>query len=272
MTRDDDIAFLESLREKIDKYLFLGFAPSEGGIRFGSGVDEMRQARNKPEIERLHREINQMTRRGQQLLGEAGATNQIGERPAPIIGGPTTTFDLLNLVTRNGTSFRMDKFQFMDPIDQAIGWLKEADESSESIHSSPQLVRQTVRGTVFIAMPMTEGDPQLDDVHDAIKMCAESLSLTATRIDDLQSNERITDRVMEALESAEFIVSDLTHARPNVYFEAGYSQGLNKLPIYIARQGTEIEFDLKDYPVLFFKNLVELKQKLTARLEELMTG
>ena len=37
----------------------------------------------------------------------------------------------------------------------------------------------------------------------------------------------------------------------------------------MARQGTKLEFDLKDYPVLFFKNLKELKDAVERRINGL---
>ncbi len=77
--------------------------------------------------------------------------------------------------------------------------------------------------------------------------------MQAERIDEEQSNERITDRILESIRAAEHVIVDLTGERPNVFFEAGYAHGLGKLPIYIAKVGTTIHFDLKDYPIIFFK-------------------
>lgn len=57
---------------------------------------------------------------------------------------------------------------------------------------------------------------------------------------------------MESIQKAEYVIVDLTESRPNVFYEAGYAQGIGKIPIYIAKKGTELEFDLKDYPVIFF--------------------
>jgi len=68
------------------------------------------------------------------------------------------------------------------------------------------------------------------------------------------------------------VIVDLTHARPNVFFEAGYSHGLGKLPIYIARIGTTPEFDVKDYPIIFFSNLKTLKDQLEARIRGIEQG
>jgi nucleoside 2-deoxyribosyltransferase len=86
-------------------------------------------------------------------------------------------------------------------------------------------------------------------------------------VDEQQRNERITDRIIESIDRAEFVICDLTHARPNVYFEAGYAHGRGKVPIYIAREGTEIHFDIKDYPVIFFGSVRELKKELNERLK-----
>jgi len=77
-------------------------------------------------------------------------------------------------------------------------------------------------------------------------------------VDELQSNERITDRILESIRKAEFVIVDLTYSRPNVFYEAGYAQGIGKTPVYIAKEGTQLEFDLKDYPVIFFKNMKQL--------------
>lgn len=129
---------------------------------------------------------------------------------------------------------------------------------------------QYQKGFVFIAMPMDSAQPELEDVLDAIKTAAAELGLNAGRVDELQSNERITDRIIDLIYKAEFVVCDLTLSKQNVYYEAGYAHGVGKIPIYIAKSDTQLEFDLKDYPVIFFQNLKELKNKLLKRLKSLM--
>lgn len=128
------------------------------------------------------------------------------------------------------------------------------------------------KGYVFIAMPMGIDDPLLEDVHEAIKEVASDIELQAERIDDPQTNERISPRILESLRTAEFVVADLTYSKPNVYFEAGYADALGNTPVYIAKEGTEIEFDVKDYPVIFFDNITVLKRKLAHRFKRLLSG
>lgn len=115
-------------------------------------------------------------------------------------------------------------------------------------------------------MPIDPDDPQLEDVLDAIKEACGRCGLHAERVDEPPSNDRITDRILESIRRAEYVVVDLTNSKPNVFYEAGYAQGRGKTPIYIARDGTALEFDLKDYPVTFFKNMKQLKDDLEHRL------
>ena len=128
---------------------------------------------------------------------------------------------------------------------------------------------QVQKGYAFIAMPIDPTNANLEDVLDAIKEAARRCGVRAERVDESYSNDRITDRILESIRKAEYVIVDLTGARPNVFYEAGYAQGLCKTPIYIAREGTRLEFDLKDYPIIFFKSLKELKDSLQRRLRGL---
>jgi hypothetical protein len=118
-------------------------------------------------------------------------------------------------------------------------------------------------------MAIDPADASLEDVLDTIKATCDECSIRAKRIDEDQSNDRITDRIVESIRTAEFVIVDLTLARPNVFFEAGFAHGLGKTPIYIAKHGTKPEFDIKDYPIIFFRNMRDLKVGLTARLKAL---
>lgn len=153
----------------------------------------------------------------------------------------------------------------LDMIDQAIGVLSAAP--SEEAMIRPVTTYQ--EGYVFIAMPIDPANGDLADVHDALKEACARCGLLAERVDEEATNERITDRILESIRKAEYIIADLTGSRPNVFYEAGFAYGLGKTPIYIARQGTKLEFDLKDYPLIFFSSLRQLKDELEKRLRGL---
>jgi hypothetical protein len=270
MTRQQDIEFLEVFRQKVKDYLFLGYAPGESWIGEGSASHIMHEALKKPKFQRLRREINEMKWRADQLLSEFNIATIVVQYPAPAVGGPVLEFNLLDLITENRSARNLEVESIMDKIDQAIGILKHQSESSTKTLELPTPIFKVDNGFVFIAMPIDVKDPLLEDIHHAIKDAALSVGLVAERVDEPATTERITDRVLESLHRAEFVVADLTYNKPNVYYEAGYAHALGKIPIYIAKEGTKIEFDLKDYPVIFFPNMSKLKDELTRRLSGLL--
>jgi hypothetical protein len=89
-------------------------------------------------------------------------------------------------------------------IDLFVISLREHEKMSEVLSRNASAMELNIsKGSVFIAMPMFPEDRQLDDVHDAIKDVAISLGLSAKRVDDDETNERITDRVIDSLRTAD---------------------------------------------------------------------
>ena len=211
--------------------------------------------------------INRIKKSIEREVIEAGCLLTMTISPPPAIGG---------LVMQNVNPFDMIfeqvylqslNPQVKDMVNQTIGVLEDPPDEKPA-RNEPELDFQIQRGYVFIAMPIGPTNP-FDDVLDAIKETCEKCGLNAERVDEAQANERITDRILESIQKAEYVIVDLTESRPNVFYEAGYAQGIGKLPIYIARQGTKLEFDLKDYPVIFFDSYRNLKKGLEARLRGL---
>jgi hypothetical protein len=216
----------------------------------------------------IRRQINEGVAWVRREVIEAGCFHTLTIGPPPAIGG---------LVLRNVDPFDMifDPPYLMsmiptirDMLDKTVGLLKSGPiEPREK--PRVEIDTDVKQGYVFLAMPIVPGDTAFEDVLDAVKESAKRCGLHAERVDEAQSNERITDRILESIRKAEYVVADLTGSRPNVFYEAGYAQGLKKTPIYIARDGTKLEFDLKDYPVIFFKGMKELKDALERRLRGL---
>lgn len=159
----------------------------------------------------------------------------------------------------------------IDMIDQTIGVLKSAPEETEEENRNPKITVNIEKNYAFVAMAIDPDKPELEDILNAIKEASSRCGIQAERVDETQSNEKITDRILESIDKAEFVIVDLSNSKPNVYYEAGYAQGIGKLPVYIAKEGTSLEFDLKDYPVIFFKNMKQLKDGLEARLRAIAT-
>ena len=225
----------------------------------------------KSNSDEVRARINQMKNSIQREVIEAGCLYTMTISPPPAVGGMVMQnvnpfdmiFDHVYLQSLNS--------HVKDMINQTIGAIEERrnlpDDEPEK-RNEPEIAYQIQEGYVFVAMPIGPANPY-DDVLDSIKETCTNCGLTAERVDEAQVNERITDRILESIQKAQYVIVDLTESRPNVFYEAGYAQGIGKLPIYIARAGTELEFDLKDYPVIFFESYRELKQKLEARLRGL---
>jgi hypothetical protein len=69
-----------------------------------------------------------------------------------------------------------------------------------------------------------------DAIYDrTVQTCLKSLGIRPIRIDRVEHNDDIDDRIVEELKSCDFVIADLTYARPSVYFEAGFAQ--RKIPV-----------------------------------------
>ena len=213
--------------------------------------------------------LNQNKAWVRQEVIEAGCFHTVTIGPPPTIGG---------LIMRDIDPFSM-LFEkpylksmiplVTDMIDQTIGALRAGPREPKAPAKSAQVEYEMRKNYAFVAMPIDSSKPELEDVLDAIKEGAARCGVQAERVDSVESNERITDRILESIRKTEFVIVDLTFSRPNVFFEAGYSHGIGKTPIYVAREGTPLEFDLKDYPAIFFRNMKQLKDGIEKRLRAL---
>ena len=199
---------------------------------------------------------------------EAGCLQRVSISPPPAVGG---------LIMRNVNPFDMmfEQIYFMslipqicDMLDRTIGLL--INPPAEKTVDSPKVMSETQEGYAFVAMAIDKEDHQLVDVLEAVKEATKEFGIAAERIDEAESNEQITLRMLSSIRRAEYVIVDLTNERPNVFYEAGYAEGIGKTPIYIARDGTTLHFDVKDYPVIVFRNMKELKEGLGRRIRALI--
>lgn len=116
---------------------------------------------------------------------------------------------------------------------------------------------------VFIISPFT---PDMEPVYLAIARAARAVGLHAERVKDMPGDYRITGLILTMIERARFIVADLTHERPNVYYELGYARALGKTVITIQRAGTTAHFDVYDWTCLEYIDSRPLERDLRKRL------
>jgi hypothetical protein len=234
---------------------------------FKAAVEEWDRTSDPRRRAELRTFINENTMLIRREIGEAGCYKTVTISPPPAVGGLVMKdVDLFDVLF--DPPYSLDVVPAItDMIDQTIGVLKVGGPKTK--RRPARILEDVMERYAFVAMPMDPDDPDLEDVLDAIKEAGRRCGVHAERVDEPQYNERITDRILESVRRAEYVIVDLTHSKPNVFYEAGYAQGAGKTPIYIAREGSKLEFDLKDYPVIMFKNMTQLKERLEKRLRGL---
>lgn len=127
------------------------------------------------------------------------------------------------------------------------------------------------QGLVFVAMPF-HGD-EIRDVYSAIKDECSKIGLRARRVDENIGSGFIIREITDLIERAEFIIFDLTHERPNVYYELGYAHGVGNEPLdilLIAKEGTNVHFDIAPLRIQFYKTTEHLRSIIASSLKEMI--
>jgi hypothetical protein len=135
---------------------------------------------------------------------------------------------------------------------------------------TPMLQHPIRKGTAFVLMPIDPDKAQLEDVYETIKQVCSLFDIRAYRADEIQHQDRITDRILLEIATCELLIADLSYERPNVYYEIGYAHALQKRPILYRLHGTRLHFDLSVHNVPEYKNITELRNLLTKRLEAVL--
>ena len=90
------------------------------------------------------------------------------------------------------------------------------------------------RLSCFIALAL--GKKDVNEIYkNSFEVVLNDLNIEPNRVDIIEHNEDIDDKIIEIIYSCDFCIADLTYARPSVYYEAGYFTGLKKPVIYTSR-------------------------------------
>ena len=127
------------------------------------------------------------------------------------------------------------------------------------------------------------GKDDVDEIYEnAVLSVLKSMEIMPYRVDQIEHNDDIDNKIIELILKCDICISDLTYARPSVYYEAGYFTGLGKSVIFIARKdhffpkaedvygNFKVHFDLQMKNIIPWSSTSRIdtfKRKLLSRLK-----
>jgi hypothetical protein len=111
---------------------------------------------------------------------------------------------------------------------------------------------------------------------DGIKPAIEGSGYRALRIDNVEHNGKVDDRIIAEIRRSRFLVADFSceekKVRGGVYYEAGFAEGIS-IPIFWTCRKESIDdlhFDTRQYNHIIWTNPAELREKLTNRIRAVL--
>jgi hypothetical protein len=147
--------------------------------------------------------------------------------------------------------------------------LLNQDTSTFSDYASDIIMvaeRILVPRSVFPIMPFK---PEWRWIYECFRKACIKHGFLAERTDDSISFERINPRIESGIAKCAFVLADISEASANVYFEIGLARGRHKPLIVTAKNGTNLPFDLVDFPVLFWNSADDLMPGIEKRISAL---
>lgn len=148
------------------------------------------------------------------------------------------------------------------------------DEDTQSPIPGTEHLLQMSRGLVddkfvFVVMPFAD---EFRNIYElGIKKAIEAGGNTCGRVDEEIFLGGIMDKIRENIAKARFIVADISVYNPNVYYELGLAEGMQKDIIMLTSNVDTLPFDLKHKRVIPYNpnNINQLKIDLENNLREL---
>lgn len=119
----------------------------------------------------------------------------------------------------------------------------------------------------FVAMSFAK---DLDEVYAiGIQPALTETGWLAVRMDRVEHNDRIDDRIVADIRSSGLVIADFTNNRAGVYFEAGLAMGLGLPVIWTVRESdlAAVHFDTRQYNHIVWKEPGDLRERLRDRIK-----
>src|SRR5262249_36628001 len=131
-----------------------------------------------------------------------------------------------------------------------------------------------IPGTCFVAMSF---GVELNTAYDEgiAPSIRDDCGFRVLRVDRVEHNDNINDKIIADLRSAQFVVADFTGHRNGVYFEAGFALGLGRPVVWTCQESDfkgKVHFDTRPFNHILWSWPADLREKLTARVRATVPG
>jgi hypothetical protein len=123
-----------------------------------------------------------------------------------------------------------------------------------------------VSDQAFVAMWFDQG--LFPAWSDGIEPALKDAGYNAVRVDRVEYNEKIDDKIIAEIRRSGLVVADFTGDRGGVYYEAGFAQGLGLPVIFTVRKDEvgRVHFDTRQYNHIAWETPAELRERLYDRV------
>ena len=166
---------------------------------------------------------------------------------------------------------REAQFVFTQLLVDEFGYLSPAQNGSHYLISAKGWLalegQKNSASTVgFVAMWFDESMRQFHDL--VIDPAIRDSGYEPRRIDNVEHTNKIDDEIVASIRSSRFVVADYTGGRGGVYYEAGFAHGLGLPVFFMARDGEQLHFDVRQYNTIFWKtdDFADARERLKNRI------
>ncbi len=151
-------------------------------------------------------------------------------------------------------------------LDGLVPALQSELETTKERAHAPEAKK--VRRLVFAAMPFA---PQYEDVFFfAMRYAAEYVGAVCDRVDRREFQGNVVEEIHRLIRRSIAVIVDLSEAKPNVLYEAGYAHALKKPCIHICSTPLDrLPFDVLQWKTTPYSpgQIHKLQKELAARLK-----
>jgi len=201
------------------------------------------------------------------LVDKGIIVSQSGFTPDAYLVSKETHVDLLNFkdlkqaITKATSDFvSEEKAHVIGP--KATGALLKNEESTKKM-------REQKSPNLFAIIPFSS---EMDDVYYlGIHETAKALGCSCDRVDQIEFVGPILDKIYDSIKNSRIVLAELSTPNVNVYYELGFAHALGKPTILITKDISASPFDVRGYNHIIYSSIRDLRSKLKARLEAILT-